>query len=138
MLEVKIKKQVEARIVYKDSNEEKKLFYAVVLEPMTDVTPEGDSHGHVMKADEIENSAHYYMEMGSTVFVDHQKKISAKVVESYISPINFTPEGSDSEITKGSWIMAVKILDEEIWKKVKSGEITAFSPGGYGELVDID
>lgn len=131
------KTRVHANIICKNGEEEQRLFYAVVIEPMTEVTPEGDTHGHVMKAEEIEKSAHYFMEMGSTVFQSHKSKINACVVESYIAPVSFTPDGSDTEITKGSWVMTVKVYDDDVWEGIKSGQITAFSPGGYGKVEDI-
>ena len=128
--------ELSARIIKNEDNDQR-LFYAVVLEPMTNVTPEGDAHGDRMTSSEIEKSAHYYMEMGSTVFKNHQSKIDAKVVESFISPTSYTPEGSDEQIKQGSWVMAIKIFDDEMWEKVKSGEITAFSPGGFGNREDL-
>lgn len=128
--------ELTARII-KNEDTDQRLFYAVVLEPMTNVTSEGDAHGDRMTSEEIEKSAHYYMEMGSTVFKNHQAKIDAKVVESFIAPISYTPEGSGEQIKQGSWVMAVKIFDDDMWKKVKSGEITAFSPGGFGNREDL-
>lgn len=130
---------MSAKIICKSEDDDQRLFYAVVVEPMTDVTPEGDSHGHVMSAEEVEKSAHYYMEMGSTIFKGHQSKVDVSVVESYIAPVNFSITGRDEDIiTKGTWVMAVKVHDDETWEEIKSGEITAFSPGGYGNLVDLD
>lgn len=128
--------EISARII-KNDDADQRLFYAVVIEPMTKVTPSGDAHGDSMTSVEVEKSAHYYMEMGSTVFKSHQSKIDASVVESFISPISYTPDGSDEQIKKGSWVMVVKIHDDEMWEKVKSGEITAFSPGGYGNREDL-
>jgi len=34
------------------------------------------------------------------------------------------------KIKKGSWIIQVKVLDDDIWKKIKDGAITGFSIGG--------
>ena len=36
------------------------------------------------------------------------------------------------------WIVGVKIYDDETWKMVKSGELTAFSIGGRAERVPLD
>ena len=43
------------------SDDDERLVYGVVMEPMTDVTPSGDAHGDVISADEIKKSAHAYM-----------------------------------------------------------------------------
>ena len=128
--------KLEMSVVCKSAEEDKRLFYAVVLEPMTEVTEEGDTHGHVMKSEEIEESAHYYMEMGATVFKQHIQKADVTVVESYIAPVDFTPEGGEL-ITKGSWVMAVKVNDDVLWESIKKGDVTAFSPGGYGIITDL-
>lgn len=134
----KTKQTVNAKIIHKHEDGDERLFYAVVIEPMTDVTDTGDSHGDIMTPEEVIKSAHYFMEMGSTIFKGHLAKVEAKVVESYISPVDFTPEGSEVKILKGSWVMAVKVLDDEMWESIKSGEITAFSPGGFGVRVDLE
>ena len=130
---------VQAKIICKSSDNHQRLFYSVVIEPWTNVTPEGDTHGHKMTAEEIEKSAHYYMEMGSTVCKQHENKIEANVVESYIAPVDFSITGDTEDlITKGSWVMAVRVLDDDAWDKILKGEITAFSPGGYGNLTDLE
>jgi len=122
------------KVAYKQ--EEQQLFYAVVLEPMTDVTPEGDTHGHRMSAAEVEAAAHNYMLKGAKVKRMHEKPAEVKVVESYISPVDWVPEGGVM-ITKGSWVMTVKVFDKAIWKEIKDGELKAFSPGGLGKLKDL-
>ena len=129
--------QISASVIHK-SDDEKRLFYCVVIEPMTEVTKDGDAHGHVMKAEEIEESAHEFMLTGPVIYKQHIKKTDAKVVESYIAPIDFTPEGASDLITKGSWVMAVKVLDEKVWEDIKKGKITSFSPGGYGNITELD
>jgi len=134
------KENLSMEVVQKSEDGEKRLFYAIVLEPMTDVTDEGDTHGHVMKAEEIEKSAHYFMQMGATVFGQHTAKVEAVVVESYIAPVDFIVEGTEKSetIKKGSWVMAVKVKDDDMWKSIKNGDITAFSPGGFGILEDLE
>jgi len=134
----KEKVKVQAKIVKKSESEDQRLFYAVVLEPMTEVTDSGDAHGDIMSSEEITKSAHYYMEMGSTIFKGHKAKIDAAVVESFIAPIDFIPEEGEDKILKGSWVMGVKVFDDDVWQDIKDGNITAFSPGGYGKRLETD
>jgi len=111
---------------------EKQIVYGVVIEPWTNVTPDGDSHGDRMTKEEIEKSAHDYMYDFQEIKEQHDHVIKAQPVESFIAPVDFAaPDGQI--IKEGSWIMAVKIEDKDVWEKVKKGEITAFSPGGYGK-----
>ena len=114
-----------------EKQDEKQIVYGVVIEPMTDVTPDGDAEGHKMTAEEIEKTAHQYLEKHRKIDLRHTfKKVKAIPVESYIAPIDMTINGET--IKKGSWVLAVKILDKNIWEKVKNGELNAFSPGGVG------
>lgn len=129
---------VEAEVICKSETEDQRLFYAVVIEPMTNVTPDGDTHGHRMTEQEVEKSAHYFMEMDPTIYLQHEKKVAAKCIESFIAPISFTPDGSDVEIKKGSWVMGVKVYDDETWENIKKGKVTAFSPGGFARVVEMD
>lgn len=117
--------------VFKKDTEER-IFGAVVIEPWTDVTPEGDAHGDKMTAEEIEKSAHGFMLNGATTGWMHVAKANAKVIESYIAPVDYTPEGSEEVIKKGSWVLVVKVFDDTLWEMIQKGEITAFSPGGSG------
>ncbi len=62
---------------------------------------------------------------------------SRKVVESYVAPQDIEIE--DVKVKKGSWIIAVKIIDDTLWDAIKEGEFTGFSLGGYAmteEVVD--
>lgn len=117
--------------IYK-SDKPKQIVYAVVIEPMTNVTTKGDAHGDRMTEEEIENTAHLYLEKFRNVDVDHSfNPINAVPVESYISPVDFkAPNGS--MIKKGSWILGIKVNDAAIWDKIERGELNAYSPGGWG------
>lgn len=128
-------KQNKLRIIHK--NEDERLFYAVILEPWTDVTPDGDTHGDRMTAEEIQKSAHYWMLNGGVIFKQHKEKADIKPVETFIAPCDYIPEGSSEIIKKGSWVAGVKVFDDEIWEDVKLGEYESFSPGGYGYRRDI-
>lgn len=114
------------------ANEEQQIVYGVVIEPWTDVTKDGDSHGDRMTKEEIEKSAHNYMYEFQEIKEQHEKAVEARPVESFIAPVDF--KAPDGQIIKeGSWIMAVKIDNDDTWEKIKKGEITAFSPGGFGK-----
>ena len=54
--------------------------------------------------------------------------INARVIESFIAPIDFDIE--EQIVTKGSWWMSVRINDEQAWQAVLDGTITGFSMGG--------
>ena len=44
---------------------------------------------------------------------------------------------SGQTIRKGSWVLAVKVFDDEVWESVKSGDRTALSIQGQAERVPV-
>ena len=102
----------------------KRLVYGEVLVPDVE-----DSQGDVVSAEEIEKAAHEYLRDFRLVGDSHAALAPAEVVESYIAPADFTPEGGEL-IRKGSWVMVVKIHSDELWEEVKNGGYTGFSIGG--------
>jgi len=105
--------------------EEQQIVYGVVLEP--DVV---DGQGDIISADEIEQAANWWMENSQTVGSRHRERADARVVQSFIAPVDFMLQGG--RVKKGSWVMAVKVYDPSLWEAVKAGDITGFSIGGYG------
>jgi len=126
---------IETTIIQK--NEAQRKFWAIVLEPNSTVADDGvgDAHGHVMSEEEVEKAAHYYMENSQQIYKDHRGEVSATVIESFIAPADYTFGGES--IKKGSWVMGVKVYDEELWEGIEKGEYAFFSPGGVGYLTNL-
>lgn len=110
----------------------KQIVYCVVLEPET-----VDLQGDVISAEEIEKAAHEYMEKHRLIGDAHQEiGVQAVPVESFIAPVDMAV-GDGEAIKKGSWVMAIKVNDPELWGAVESGEYTGFSIGGTGIREDM-
>lgn len=109
----------------------KKIIYCVALEPET-----LDLQDDIVSAEDIETAAHGYLADHRVVGDMHITKASASVVESYIAPVDFELEGQ--KVLKGSWVMAIKIHDEEMWAGVVAGDYTGVSIGGSGVRVPVD
>ena len=108
-----------------------KIVYGVVYSP-----DEIDSQGDFMEAGEIEKSAHYFLAEHRKIDKQHNFADGyGNVVESYIAPADMTI--GEQEITKGSWILAVKANDE-IWEDIQKGEITGFSLAGTATVIEIE
>lgn len=125
----KLDKKEDKKLVVRKLDKARQLVYGVVLTP-----DEVDSQDDYMTADDIEKAAHFYMENSRTVGAGHEKPIKAVVVESYISPCEWTtdtPYGPQI-VKKGAWVLCVKVLDKAEWSKVVDGEYQAFSVGGFG------
>ena len=102
-------------------NDEKRIVYGPVLIP-----DEPDTDGDVVSAEKIEQVAHKFLEEYGNIDLMHSLNNVGKVVESYILPFDWE---IDEEVTipKGSWMMGVRVTDDETWKAVKEGKLGGFS-----------
>lgn len=128
-------------------HEEKRVVKAPVLRP--DIM---DRHKTVIGADLIEDACHDFNArlglgpeskgtggkvMHSGKQNDRQFSEKVKIVESYITTQDETFKvaqegGEDAElfVPAGSWMMAMKVLDDDLWDAVKKGLFRGFSIGG--------
>ena len=97
----------------------------IVLEPEVI-----DAQGDIYSADEVRQAAHRFMEQFGELGLMHRRKLGdqVKVVETFLAPADFTL--GDVPVRQGTWLLAVRILDDDLWQKVKDGQLTGFSVGG--------
>lgn len=113
------------RVVKSDAAEQ--ILYGVVYEPLVK-----DAHDDYMTADDIEKAAHMFLKDYRQIDKQHDFVSQVgEVIESYISPVDFTM--GDELVTKGTWVMAVKV-DDETWQAAQDGLFTGFSLAGYGNV----
>ena len=62
--------------------------------------------------------------------------VQVKVLESFLAPIDF--EVGEVTVRRGTWLLAVRILSDELWAQVKDGQLTGFSIGGSARRVPDD
>ena len=112
--------------------DEKRLVYGVVLVP-----DEVDSQGDVARAEVIEEAAHDYLASSRAVSKMHMEPATASVVESYIAPCDLRLSENEVNSSKRgsslSPVITVKVGDEELWGRIRSGEYGGFSVGGLAE-----
>ncbi|TXH17455.1 MAG: hypothetical protein E6R03_03880 [Hyphomicrobiaceae bacterium] len=111
---------------------EERIVSGVVMEPLaTDTQLETETH------DTIRETCYNYMLNYRNVGLQHSVYINDKVsiLENYIVQADFTI--GDQLIKAGTWMMTMKIHDDDIWAAVKDGRITGFSIGGRGVRVPI-
>ena len=118
----RVEKEYQIPIIKLD--EEQRIAYGVVLEPETE-----DSQGDVIGVEEIERTAHGFLLESRRIGLGHTRKILAAPVESFVAPADF--KFGNEEIKKGSWVLGVKIFDEQIWRDVNAGLFQSFSVGGF-------
>lgn len=103
----------------KKAIDELQIVYAEVYSPYVP-----DAHGEFMTDVEIMKMAHKFLSSGlvSKVDTNHDNKVNGSyVVESFIA------REDDNIFIPGSWVVGVHIPSDELWAKVKSGEINGFS-----------
>ncbi len=115
-----------------DSNGELRLVTGIVLEP--DVA---DSQGDTYSADEIRKTAHLWMLDFRNIGLQHKAIVNHSVqpVESWIAPVDQVIAGVD--IAAGTWLLTVKVFDDELWQQVKQGTLTGFSISGFARRVPV-
>jgi len=125
----KARKSISKSVPILKAQNMKQVVYCVVLEPDT-----ADSQDDVMSADDIEETAHNYLIKARLVGSNHSSKIDAAPVESFIAPQDLEYEGQNGpqKVTKGSWVIGIKVFDPEEWQKVLNGEYAGVSVGGKG------
>ena len=90
-----------------------------------------DSYDEFMTAPEIRKMADWFMgnHVGTGIDEMHDYRPGvARVTQSFIARAN-DPDG----FPEGAWVIEVKVLDDKVWKRVKSGEYKAFSFSGSAE-----
>ena len=95
-----------------------------------DGIPVVDSAGDIISIGELEQAAYNFVEFHGRGGEMHAKFPVAHVVESVV----FTPEkiaalGLTGEIPQGWWL-GLRVTNEEVWQKIKSGVYSMFSIGG--------
>lgn len=102
----------------------------VVLEPEV-----VDAQGDIYSPEEVRQAAHRFMEEFGGLGLMHRFRVNGqvKVLESYLAPADFAI--GDVPVRKGTWLLAVRILADELWEQVKDGQLTGFSIGGSARRV---
>ncbi len=115
-----------------DAKPEQRIVYGIVLEPETT-----DSQGDIYSADVIEKAAHGFMADYQNLGEMHKALVNdgAEVVESYLAPVDMSINGT--AIKAGTWLMGIRVKSDQLWKKVKSGELTGLSIGGFAERLPV-
>mgnify|MGYP003652254787 CR=1 FL=1 len=129
--------------ITKASSDELRIVYGVVLDPYAE-----DAHGDTIPPKEVERTAHNWMSKSRLIGLQHSGMAKAEPVESWLVPYPSdedyqkamrgdphnairTKFGSDT-VHSGTWILGTKLGQDE-WQAVKSGELNAYSIGGFGK-----
>lgn len=114
-------------------NEEKRLVTGIVLEP-----DEVDAQGDTITEEEIAAAAHRFLKRynaATKLGLMHKMfgDIGVELVESFVAPFDF--ELGSGKVKKGSWVITIHVVSDQVWNDVKSGKLTGFSIGGVASVL---
>lgn len=104
---------------------EERYVFGVVLVP-----DEVDAQGDTYDAPTIRRAAHSFMENGQHKKIMHDGRPVQRVtvLETYLSKQMETHGGET--FPRGTWFLAVRVNNDDIWKAIRAGAFTGFSMGG--------
>lgn len=97
-----------------------------------DGTPVADTQGDIIEMEDLRKAAHQFVCDARVAKAMHAGSQVGEVVESVIVDDAFAKALGASTTQRGWWI-GMKINDDTIRKRVKAGELKAFSIGGRGK-----
>ena len=110
--------------------EDERYVLGIVLEPEV-----VDAQGDIYSVEEIRQAAHRFMEEFGGLGLMHRLQVNdqVRILESYLAPVDL--EIGDVKIRRGTWLLAVRILSDELWERVKDGSYGGFSIGGSARRI---
>lgn len=111
--------------------EEQRIVYGWASVVTKSGEPVVDLHGDIITPVEMQKAANSFMQSARTAKAMHKGAGVGEIIHS----LPLTEELAKSlgiETDQEGWIIGMKIHDDNIWKRVKSGELSEFSIGGKG------
>jgi hypothetical protein len=125
---------VKAELLKADDDEEERFVLGIVLEPNDgdDGAPLApDTQGDIYSREDVRRAAHGFMEKYRGLGLEHKDRLldtQAVILESYLAPGDFEVGGQ--KVREGSWLLGERIIDDRLWKRIKDGDLKAYSIGG--------
>ena len=127
-------------IQLKTINEEKRILMGAALVPKKQIYRRNEKTNEeyyiYFSKETIRKASQLFLKKSnqSNATIEHEKKIDGMtVVESWIVEDTKKDKSAlyEFNVPEGTWMIAMKVDNEEIWNKVKDGEIKGFSIEGY-------
>lgn len=84
-----------------------------------------DAKGFFMEPEEVEKMAHRYMKLP---YLQHSIDTQHDNIPNSCYPIeSFIARKGDPDYVEGSWVLGVKIGNDDIWEQIVNGKLNAFS-----------
>lgn len=114
------------------SDTDQRLATGIVLQP-----EETDAQGDIISIEVIRQAAHNFLaayNKKTQLGLQHEmmKPDGVELVESWIAPVDMIL--NTRTIKAGTWMMTVRVNNDEIWTKIKTGQLGGFSIGGLARV----
>jgi DNA adenine methylase len=115
-----------AQAIVKRGPDEERFTLGIVLEP--DVV---DAQNDRYTKEEVRRACHRFAEYYGHTGLMHRELANGRIVilENYLAPCDFTAENGEL-VKEGTWLQGRRYRDDEIWQRIKQGELTGLSIGG--------
>ncbi len=132
--------QAEQWVMAKASDDDKQLLIGPALIPNKDivrVNGAGEKYMVFFTPDTVEQAAHLFMKQARTTAttVDHERPADEVFIfESWTIEDPKTDKAAlygFDDLPVGTWMVAVKVENGDLWKRVKAGELRGFSIEGF-------
>jgi len=94
-----------------------------------------DLQGDRFSADAIREAAEEYLKGPRLIYDRHHRPANAELIDSFFVERDGLLYGQP--VIAGSWVVGIHILDDLLWKKVRSGKYRGISVGGRGVRVPV-
>ena len=92
-------------------------------------------YGDIYTKEATRDFCYEFARQGYGIDVNHDQQdvdgVEAYVVESFIA------RAGDPDFIEGSWVVAMKIIDDDLWEAVLSGEINGYSYQALCEMMPV-
>lgn len=113
-------------------SKEERYVLGIVLESTLEIG-EPDSQNDVYSAEDVRRAAYNFMQSYQTIGIQHKTAAGdkIKILESWIAREDSTIDGQ--VIKAGTWLLGVRVVDDDLWQAIKNGSFTGFSIGGIAQ-----
>lgn len=115
---------------------EKQIVYGWASVVEKNGVPVVDQQGDVISIDEIEKAAHKFLTDCRIAGDSHITKGVGHLVESIVFSKDLQ-KALDIDLGQTGWFVGFKVTDDDVWNRVKKGELSMFSIGGTGSRKEI-
>lgn len=114
------------------ADEDQRLATGIVLQPEI-----VDAQGDIISAEVIRHAAHNFLALynkKTQLGLQHEmmKPDGVELVESWIAPVDMVL--NNRPILAGTWMMTLRIKNDVLWNKVKTGVLSGLSIGGVAKV----